>query len=257
MAPSEATRGGAVSLAAVSADSTTVVAALGTVQGQIGDVRTLLLPGGDPPAPRSNFTAVLSATQQAVYVLGGNLTKDGGQSAEIWRYGVPVDNWMLLPAPHGVTLGKVLAAVYRQQDRSLYVLDEPATTGARCHHQPPSVRMLRISTDSMNATELGLWPQTQLGNSVFLTAGSASEIVVLSGSTHPSGFFGVVANVQGNYLAVSRTFQGSGVPQRGASLTDRGITVPIASSTKGFTNVFIPNTSPYNPHQHGGIGGCF
>ncbi|HEX9618991.1 MAG TPA: hypothetical protein VF989_02585, partial [Polyangiaceae bacterium] len=86
------------------------------------------------PAPRTDYGAVLSASEQSLFVVGGRLA-DGTAPGDIWQHTLSTDasaggRWVRLGV-EGALPETVLAATYRPEDRGLYVLDTVGGNTAR------------------------------------------------------------------------------------------------------------------------------
>ena len=195
-------RSGDVGFAALSDDGATVREVLARRGPQI---QSLLRRGGpidalaatqaetvaDGPAPRSDFAAVLSARESAIFVVGGVRSDDGKLAKDLWRYDVGLDEWseqlIVGPKPR-----RVLAATYLTEQRALYLVD---TRKIGPFHQ---ARLLRydIASDSMSV--LGTWLRTGWIDRVELSAGPDGRLVLAGSSSKLDRTFGVILSVEPN-----------------------------------------------------------
>jgi hypothetical protein len=86
----------------------------------------------DPPPPPTRFVpgdrdesgAILSATQQSVYLIGGH-TLTGQHAGEIWRYDIPADKWkhVFMTETPGPRVGDVKAVAFDDLKQRMLVLD--------------------------------------------------------------------------------------------------------------------------------------
>ncbi len=103
------------------------------------------------PPPRSDFGAVLSGHENALFVIGGTLA-DGTPAGDLWMYDFQTMAWYQLPFT-GPVPRKVLAATYLPDTRSLWLVDQ---TG----QHPKRARLLRYDFATGAFVRLGSWRRT-------------------------------------------------------------------------------------------------
>ncbi|MCA9594905.1 MAG: trypsin-like serine protease [Myxococcales bacterium] len=250
-------RSGDVGFAALSSDGAVVREVLARRGPQIqsllrrsGPVGAAAAPAAtDPdtggPAPRTDFGAVLSARESAIFVTGGRSTADGKLTRDLWRYDIGEDRWypqlIVGPKPR-----RVLAATYRPEDRSILMID---TRKLGPIHQ---ARLLRydIRTDTMSV--MGTWLRTGLMDRVDLSAGPDGELVISGSSSKLNRTFGVIVTFSGNSPKVIGGFVEQGVLGLEPTLTLRGLTLPLLSQPDGLHHVFLRNDQLFPAaHDHG------
>jgi hypothetical protein len=123
------------------------------------------------PSVRKEYQATFSATQGAVYVLGG---LEG--SAPVWRYQTGSRSWDRL-IPRGVQpTSQVLSSVVDAQRHTLYALDVSKTGWFR------QVRLLGIDTQTGEGSILARWPRLGIFRSVHLGLLSDGSLAVVAGT---------------------------------------------------------------------------
>jgi len=111
-----------------------------------------------PPA-WTDSASVLSSRERSWFVLGG---RDAATNRSLWQHVIDDGSWHELQIT-GVPPESVLAAVFRGEDRSFYVLDEvrigPLTMA----------RLIQISLDSLKGSIVGMWPRLKRFDKTFLS----------------------------------------------------------------------------------------
>jgi Galactose oxidase, central domain/Thrombospondin type 3 repeat len=246
-----------VGLASVSPDGTTLDAALARVGTQIQPLIRGTRGGGagfapaaatsGPPGPpaRSDFGVVLSATEHAVFVIGGTLDS-GDYAKDIWRYDLVWDEWTPVPVVGGPPPRKVLSATYLPDTRTLYFVDEGKVAGLR------QARLLRYDIATDQTTVLGTWLRTSLIDRVFLS-GTDDGTLLLTGSSSKLHFVaGVVLRPGDHHVSVDAGFIEQGVLALQPALTPTGLTLPLVSADpSGVANQFTPINELFAPHKTG------
>jgi hypothetical protein len=210
-------------LARISSDGTSVTFALaqaGAFLVPVGTANGFL----DPPAPRSGFSAVLSGSDNAVYVVGGKLASTA-PAGDVWRFGLAEHRWIQLPLPSDA-FGNVLAATYRPDDRSLYLLDVVPDG------KHDVARLLRIDVGTSIRTVLGSW-RRHADRTVFLGNASRGDLLVASSSATHERWRALRLSLgkDGHSLVTLAEAHGRGVIALRPTLTDRGLTVPVDCSS--------------------------
>jgi hypothetical protein len=97
---------------------------------------------GPGPNARSAFQALLSSTEQTLFVVGGT-DSSGHALGDLWALPLATGNWQDVPLIGG-PLGQVLAAAYSVIDRQLWVVDQVGTTMRllRVHPHAGTVQVL-------------------------------------------------------------------------------------------------------------------
>jgi hypothetical protein len=188
------------------------------------------------PAPRTEFGAVLSSTEQAVFIVGG-VDGAGVPLGDAWLFGVRAARWvrlpMLDPAP-----GRVLAATYRPNDRSLYLIERVEPQGPWGHDK--RARLVRIDLRTRASSTLGEYKRKKDYDRIYLSNGPSGELVVLGSSESKKRYTGVRMSIGAHGgLSVVGALKGQGVVARRPTLTERGLTLPLLVSGE-VQNEFVP-----------------
>jgi hypothetical protein len=210
-------------LAGISADGTSVTFALaqqGAFLVRAGTANDFL----DPPAPRSGFAAVLSGSDAAVYVIGGQLASSA-PAGDVWRFGIAEHRWAKLPLADGV-FGTVVTATYRPDDRSLYLVDEIPDG------KHTKARLLRIDVGTSAVSVLGSWKR-HAERTVFLGNASRGDLLLASSSPAHEHWRALRVSLgrDGHSLLTLAEARGRGTIALRPTLTDRGLTVPVDCSS--------------------------
>lgn len=246
-----------VGLVTVSPDGTMLDAALARVGAQIQPVvrstriggaglAALAIEASNPPGPssRSEFGVVLSASEKAVFVIGGTLDA-GGAAADIWQYDFTSKSWYRRDIV-GTTPKNVLSATYLPDTRSLYFVDE-GKLGWLKH-----ARLVRYDLDTSKTTVLGAWLRTPFVDKVFLTSTGDATLVIAGSSSKLKFVAGVVVRPYDHHAKVEAGFFQQGVLALRPVLTDNGLTLPLVSTAvSGITNDFIPIEELYPKPKKG------
>lgn len=255
----------AAQLAGVAADGSTLGLVLGMRGGVLSNLNAWTAPppagGGGPspfaalatpadggapdrPAPRSDFGVVLSATQNALFVVGGILPSSS-LAGDLWRFDVREGSWGVVPFT-GPAPAKVLAATFRPEDRSLYLIDELPI------RKKTWARLVRIRLDTRQASVLGTWRRHPELHDFFLTNAPRGDLLLV-GSKKQNHFVGRVFDPE--TLETSRKIHGQGVLGLEPTLTDRGLTLPLVEGGT-VRNRFIPSKVSFtdNPDDEDGDG---
>lgn len=116
------------------------------------------------PAPRQGHASVLSATREALWVLGGRALEDGRELRDAWRLDVRSGTWMRLTLPPSYVPGRILAATYSAVDQRLWVLDEREESGERV------ARLVRVPPEGGGAQLVASWPRRSRNEGFALAA---------------------------------------------------------------------------------------
>ncbi len=190
-------------------------------------------PVGNAPAPRSDFGAVLSGREQAVFVIGGEL-QSGGLAGDLWMYDLESYRWYQLPFT-GPAPQKVIAATYLADTRSLYVVDQTDTN-------PVLARLLRYDFDTGAFVQLGKWPRTVVFDRVELSGAPEGNLLLSGSSKLTNHVAGVVLKPSAAKVDVVGAFLRKGVLAVEPTLGDTALTLPLVSdSSTGSTNTVVPN----------------
>jgi hypothetical protein len=237
----------------VSADGSTVLGAFVPDDDSLVDVihAPTTPPGsGSAPAPRTAFGGVLSALDNAVFVMGG-LDPNGLPTSDLWRYDITNQSWLEVsidgPMPH-----RVLAATFRPEDRSLYVVDEKPQGNGNAKR----ARLLRIDLGKRQSSILADVPRNPLMDHVFISHSPKGELLLLgSSSTTGQHFAARLALSSTGSLLVKKGFNGQGIVVRQPTLTERGVTLPLAAPGNSAKNTFI-HARDLHPGTFHPIGSC-
>jgi hypothetical protein len=249
-------RPGRVGLAAISPDGSSVHSALAEVGGVVQVVsrsRTdgvaevaapaVLASTSEPdafgPPARSDFGAVLSGSENALFVVGGKLSATGALAGDVWRYGLDTREWTQL-ALGGASPRMVLAATYQPETRALWILDAGPT-------KISFARLLRLDLGTYQVKVVGTWLRTGLFERVELSNAPRGELLLTGSSSKLKKVMGVVLRPQANHVAVTGAFGDQGVLALEPTLTPRGLTVPLANATApgGVKNAFTEAAEVY------------
>ncbi|MBI4953801.1 MAG: thrombospondin type 3 repeat-containing protein [Myxococcales bacterium] len=179
----------------------------------------------DPVEPASNlsdFGVVLSARENAVFIIGGRDASDAW-TGKITRFDLPTARSVELPLT-GVGPGKVLAATYRPEDRALYVIDE-----VKVHHKP-TARLLRVELATNHASVLASRKRKAKMDRVFLSNAPLGELLLAASDTHGK-HFAVRLRLEDEdgepEVDVERSFEGHGKLLLPPILTARGVSLAL------------------------------
>jgi len=252
-------RPGRVGLAAISPDGSSVQSALAEVGGVVQVVsrsRTdgvaeiaapaMVASSSEPaalgPPARSDFGAVLSGSENALFVVGGKLSATGALAGDVWRYGLESREWTQL-AIGGASPRVVLAATYQPETRALWILDAGPT-------KISFARLLRLDLGTYQVKVVGMWLRTGLFERVELSNAPRAELLLTGSSSKLKKVMGVVLRPQANHVAVTGAFGEQGVLALEPTLTPRGLTVPLANAATpgGVKNAFAEAADVYFDH---------
>lgn len=189
------------------------------------------------PAARREFGAVLSATEQSVFLFGGTALLGGppADAAALWIHDWEKDSW------HPTTLrgaipGRVLAATFRVEDRSLYAIDEVQLAGRTM------ARLLRIRLADQRSTVLALFSRSPKLARVDLVPAPDGRLLLVGSFSSPAVHRAALFQPgDGRVERVLWTLAGSGPLAAEPNLTENGLTLPL--STPGaptpLTNRFV------------------
>jgi Galactose oxidase, central domain len=215
-----------LAFATLSADATTVTSVL------VAESRGVVTyPSeaafGRAPAARSEFGAVLSTTESAIFVAGGKLAS-GELAGDLWRYDIARGTWAELfftgPAPQ-----KVLAATYLPETRSLWLVDQT-------EQNPVLARILRYDLQTQTMHQAGKWPRTLVIDRVELSGAPRGTLLLSGSSQQTQHVFGVVIQpkgdgAKGGDLEVIGAFLRKGTLAVEPTLSDTVLTLPLTSSS--------------------------
>jgi hypothetical protein len=232
---------GKAALATLSETGTTVESTL--VLGEAGltkhqaartaSAETTTASSGPAPAPRREFGAVLSAVENAVFVIGGKLAS-GELAGDLWLYDIDRERWTQVPFV-GPAPRKVIAAAFLAETRSLWLVDQS-------DDNPVLARILRFDLDTQTFHQAGKWPRTLVIDRVELSGGSRGDLVLSGSSTQIGRVAGVILRPNGNELDVVGAFLRKGTLAVEPTLGDAGLTLPLSSSDpSGSDNLFLTN----------------
>ncbi len=232
-----------VGLVAVSRDGVLTPAGMREKDGVValGDTTSVA------PQPRSEFGAVLSASERGLFVLGG-VRPDGSSAADLWSFDIDHSRWTELPID-GPTPGRVLAATIRPQDHRLYVIDQSVVL-----HRPWA-RLLAIDLRTRKSEVLGQFPRTGFVGSVFLSTGDRGELLIVGSWANGKHYAGLTLSPtpQGDW-AVASFFSGKGAVALTPTLTSRGLTIPL-QQPGSVQNLFVARSDLSGPGRHH-VGDC-
>lgn len=115
-------------------------------------------------AAMMGHASVLSATREALWVLGGRALEDGRELRDAWRLDVRSGTWMRLTLPPSYVPGRILAATYSAVDQRLWVLDEMEESGERV------ARLVRVPPEGGGAQLVASWPRRSRNEGFALAA---------------------------------------------------------------------------------------
>jgi Thrombospondin type 3 repeat len=232
-----------VGLASFSADGTTVKSALAVVGGTMQNVLGGRIIGTGPvglastelgpsPSARTDYGAVLSATEDAIFVFGGKLAS-GKLAEDFWRYEIGTVRWRQLyftgPAPR-----RVLAATYTPETRSLWILDQGAGKFG-------FARLLRFDLPAREMKLVGAWPRSPIIDRVELSEAPYGDLLLAGSSSLTNHVAGVVLRPDGNTVKVVGAFLHKGKLALEPTLNDVVLTLPLLSTgPTGVDNTVIP-----------------
>jgi hypothetical protein len=189
------------------------------------------------PGSRSNFGAVVSASESAVFLVGG-LSSPGVMRNDVWRFDTQRHTWRQL-AIAGSLPGKVLAATFRPDDRSLYVLDEVVSAASGTGL---AARLLKIDLNKQLATVVQQWERHSGRGPVYLLERPDGALIIATQTTS-THFVAVVGQFGSDGLLHSAgSTESDAVIAFAPSHGDHGLTIPIQDPT-GPKNKYIPRTS--------------
>lgn len=206
-------------LVQVAADGVRVLANLRVVEGQLRDV--WMPPASAGPTPRSGFRTVVSAHEDALFLVGG--MSDEVLTQDVWYYGLSTARWTRL-AVSGALPQKVLAVTFRADDRSLYVVDEQAG-------ESTVARLLRIDVGSGESTVLGTWARHAAVSQVYIGNAPRGRLFVVGAApaehAYSAALLRVDSSVSGGVEVVG-ALKGTGDIALQPTMSERGFTLPLA-----------------------------
>jgi Thrombospondin type 3 repeat len=232
-----------LAFATLSADSSTVMSVLIAESGGVTAYSTRVgglgfaVASGFGPAPRSDFGAVLSTTENAIFVSGGKLAS-GELAKDLWMYDIVGSQWRQLPVS-GPAPQKVIAATYLPETRSLWLVDQT-------EQNPVLARMLRYDLETQTMHQAGKWPRTLKIDRVELSGAPRGNLLLSGSSQQTNHVWGVVIKpkgdgAKGGDLEVIGAFLRKGTLAIEPTLSDTVLTLPLVSSRPtGSDNVAIP-----------------
>lgn len=115
-----------------------------------------------PPAPRSGYSAVLSAAERRIWIAGG--VDEAGESVpDLYEHDLARGTWLRLAGSS--TLGTVRALAWSSVEHALFVIDETGESRA-----PRSLRLLRVAPGTGEIDEDVRWPRGTEARDFALTA---------------------------------------------------------------------------------------
>ncbi|MBC8067081.1 MAG: trypsin-like serine protease [Deltaproteobacteria bacterium] len=246
---------GSPAMVALSLDGLEVPAVLGMESGRMIDFGGSASPDPDMLG-RVGFGAALSATESTLFVIGGADVQSQSLVGDVLRYDIPSATWSRL-ALSGERPAGVRAATYRAADAALYVVDRVG--GGR--GVPLQARLIRIDVSTGVSTLLGQWAPARQWTRTFL-ANTTDGRLLLASSSPTGGYMAVAFDPTGDLTQASGpsflSVAGQGYVAVEPTLTDLGITVPIADRTLGVANTFLPTSDLLVPrYAHDNlIGQC-
>lgn len=138
---------------------------------------------GAHPEPRTGHAVVLSATREALYVLGGRSRDDARELHDAWRFDLRDARWEQLVFPAGPSFGRILAATYSAARDTLFVLDALTPTTASGPRQQVA-RLIAVHPRGGAAEVVASWPRLS-GNDAYALAPGASGEIWVAGSPVP------------------------------------------------------------------------
>ncbi|MBI4951438.1 MAG: thrombospondin type 3 repeat-containing protein [Myxococcales bacterium] len=176
----------------------------------------------EPAGALSDFGVVLSARENAVFIVGGR-DGQGDFTRKVVRFDIPTARAVEL-ALTGDAPAKVLAATYRPEDRALFVVDE---INVKKHIK---ARLLRIDLATQHSTVLGTKKRKPKLDRVFLSNAPHGELL-LSASDTSGRYFGARLRVEDEddepELELERSFKGHGKLLLAPVLTTRGVSLAL------------------------------
>jgi hypothetical protein len=174
------------------------------------------------PASRVDFGVVLSARESALFVLGG-VSAMGRAAGDLWRFDTGSGQWRQLlvsgPIPE-----RVLTATYRPDNRSLYVIDEVAAGTSA------SVRMLQIDLAVQTSRILLTFERPSERDGIFLVNAPRGDLLLVLSNAATGRTTGTLVGITpiGEPSLLQRLFETEGLVAREPTMTDRGVTLPLA-----------------------------
>jgi hypothetical protein len=183
------------------------------------------LPASTPSSSgeiRVSFGAVLSSQEDALFVVGG-YNQNGESLPYLQRFSTQTATWQPL-AFTGTIPEQVLSVTFRNQDRSLYIVDQTS--------DGQFGRLLRIDLARMDSMVLGRWTRHATTDKVFLTQTRDSHLLLASSSTRNNEWriLSLLPLEQGGYEA-SWSASGQGILAWSPSLSKKGLTLPLQTAS--------------------------
>ncbi len=203
--------------------------------------------GAGPPA-LVDAGVVLSSRERSLFVVGGRAS-DGVASSSLWQYPLDSEAWHEAKLS-GATPGAVLAAVFRSEDRSFYVIDE-AKIGPL-----PLARLLRVSLDDLRVTVMGAWPRLRRFEQTYLSVAEDGELLLASTGgrgNHGRTWLAKLA-VGGRHVDLRWVRQERGRLGATPVLSRRGLTAWFEQGVGRFVDA--GDLAPRGPGSHT-LGDCF
>jgi hypothetical protein len=203
------------------------------------------LPPGTPPSsgqPRLDFGAVLSAQEQAVFIVGGQ-DSAGQFPANLQRYNLNTSTWNTVPFT-GTVPETVLSATFRYEDRSLYVVDQTS--------DGQFARLLRIDLSSQQSTLLGRWTRNTTTDKVFLEESNDGHLLVTSSSGRNNAWKVLSLEIASDgQMREAWSSSGTGTVAWSATRTKRGVLSVPVNGNNGVEPVLVQATQLATPARFG------
>lgn len=224
-------------MAATSADGTSVSLVLAAgpagsivnaVDGRVREAATLLAGS----APRTRFVAAMSSRAASVFIVGGADPLSGAQRGDAWEF--HQGTWTQLAA---MSLRRVLAAVARNADRALYLVD----------HDAGEARLIRVpfGPTSDEATVLVTWKMPVVPDALFLINTAASGELMIFGTSYRAGkFWGGTLNKSGGKAKLRNRFVAKGALLAAPAVSKFGVSAAVFREGEGIRNVLLPLPHP-------------
>lgn len=146
------------------------------------------------PGDRSGARGVLTLTERAVFLVGGD--RAGVPTGEIWRYDLDTQRWTRQLPFVGTRPARVLALTYDYHAQRLLVLDEVQVRNTSAKF----VRFVSYDLRSKSAHVLGAWPRLGRFEKVSLTMRDDGSFF-LTGGTRGNSVHVFRGSVSGDHVA--------------------------------------------------------
>jgi hypothetical protein len=216
------------------------------------------------PADRDASRAVFSATEEAVYLVGGHFLS-GQRTGEVWRYSLASRTWesIFQSLPVDTSIGDVRAIAYDEREQQIVVIDEglnePSVVASNSGRGSGPVgertgRLVLIDIRNRTMTVLARMPRTDKYRRVGLVHRGGGEYAVVRAhknkSTYSTFTFRISASTNAQVsLAWTGKGVGSGELLDDPIRTSLGVLLPVGRGSVQDIDVLSVTPASFGPED--------